>query len=297
MENFSEKTTTLRKPKWLKKELPSGTAFGKTRTQLDRINIATVCNSAKCPNIWECFSKKTAAFMILGEKCTRNCGFCGVVSAEPDTVDKNEPEKVAMAAKKLELTHVVVTSVTRDDLPDKGAGHFKKTVKKIKSLLKNSTVEILIPDFMGKEEALDIVISSRPNVIAHNIETCKRLYPKARKRASYTHSMDLLKKIKSKDSSIVVKSGFMLGLGEKSQEIYETIKNIYNSGCDILTMGQYLQPSKKNLPVIRYIPPKEFKFWENIALDTGFLSVVSGPFVRSSYNAEEIYNKIIKQQD
>ncbi|MBU1027123.1 MAG: lipoyl synthase [Candidatus Margulisbacteria bacterium] len=267
--------------------------------QDDRIH--SVCESAKCPNIGECFSRNTMTFMILGDVCTRNCLFCGIESGLPQQIDLNEPQRVAKAVKKLRLDYVVVTSVTRDDLTDGGASQFAKVIKAIKSINPISKVEVLIPDFKGSEAALKVVLDAHPYVLNHNIETIPRLYSKIRPQADYQQSLTLL--INAKNARpvpswyrVYTKSGFMVGLGESRAEIIALLEDLKKAGCDIVTIGQYLPPSKNSAQVKRYVQPEEFEEYQTIGKNLGFLKVFSGPFVRSSYHAEEII-KCRKQND
>ena len=279
------------KPSWLKKSLPAGKDYQRVRNLLSKAGLHTVCQEANCPNMFECFSKNTATFMILGSKCTRNCRFCNIACGSPLPVDPDEPMKVAKAALDLKLKYVVVTSVTRDDLEDGGASHFADTIKAIKSTLPdNPKVEVLIPDFQGNIDALKIVVSANPDVLNHNIETIPQLYPIARPEAGYQQSLDLLQTVKSINASMPVKSGIMVGLGETMEELEQTMRDLYNHGCEILTIGQYLQPTKAHLKVKKYYSPDEFKTLENKAGQIGFKKKAAGPFVRSSYNAHELFD-------
>lgn len=281
--------TQPRKPPWLKKRLPSGPAFENVRKQLEKSQLHTVCQEAKCPNLWECFSRKTATFLILGSRCTRDCRFCAVAQGPSGPPDPGEPAGVAKAAQDMALDYVVVTSVTRDDLPDGGAGHFAETIREIRLRSPETRVEVLIPDFLGDQGALFTVLEARPDVLNHNLETVKRLYDLVRPGADYVRSLKLLKRASDFDPTMTAKSGLMLGLGEMPEEIRETLKDLLNAGCNILTLGQYLQPTRNHLPVVRFIPPEEFDKWRQTALDMGFSEVASGPFVRSSYHAKEVY--------
>jgi len=279
------------KPSWLKKSLPKGGDYQQVRSLLSNSRLHTVCQEANCPNMFECFSKHTSTFMILGSQCTRNCGFCNVTPGNPQAVDSDEPMRVARAALDLKLKYVVVTSVTRDDLDDGGASHFANTIKAIKQTLPdNSKVEVLIPDFKGNIDALKIVVYANPNVLNHNIETVPSLYPAARPEAIYQQSLDLLQNVKSIDDSLPVKSGLMVGLGETIKELEQTLTDLYNHGCDIITIGQYLQPTKAHLTVEKYYSPSEFMQLEKTARQIGFKKVAAGPFVRSSYNAQELFD-------
>jgi len=280
----------LRKPKWFKKHIQMGPGYEKVRTLITKSGLNTVCKEANCPNIWDCFSRKTATFLIMGSKCTRNCGFCAIPFGIPFPPDPFEALKIANAAKNMGLDYVVITSVTRDDLFDGGAIFFSNTIKKIRDKIPGIVVEVLIPDFKGDKQAIKTVADANPDVINHNIETCKRLYDVVRPQAVYNRSIELLKQIKLLNPTISIKSGMMLGLGEKPQEIDKTFKDLLNAGCRILTLGQYLQPTKNHIPIARYIHPEEFDALKKKALGMGFLRVASGPFVRSSYKAKDLYN-------
>ncbi|MFH1666100.1 MAG: lipoyl synthase [Elusimicrobiota bacterium] len=234
----------VRKPGWLKRNLPSGPAYEKVRNLLSKSRLHTVCQEAKCPNMWECFSRHTSTFLIMGPNCTRNCSFCAVKQGPLGPPDPEEPARVAEAAQKMKLKYVVITSVTRDDLPDGGAGHFANTVRQVKNTIPDVLVEILIPDFLGDEKALNIVMESCPNVLNHNIETVSRLYPSVRPEADYFRSLEVLRHAKKMNTSVFTKSGIMLGLGELPDEIEKTLRDLVEAGCNMLTIGQYLQPSK-----------------------------------------------------
>ena len=279
-----------RKPPWLTRRLPSGPEYEKIRRLMNRGRLHTVCQEAKCPNIWECFSNRTATFLILGDRCTRNCRFCAVAHSPVAPPDPAEPVRVAETVEKLGLAYVVITSVTRDDLPDGGAGHFAKTIREIHRRIPEAVIEVLIPDFKGDAEALRAVLEARPQVLNHNIETVPRLYATVRPGAVYARSLELLERVKTIDASIPTKSGLMLGLGETTAEIRQTLQDLLDVGCRMLTLGQYLQPSKDHLPVARFVPPAEFEQWQQTAFQMGFSEVASGPFVRSSYHAKELFN-------
>jgi lipoic acid synthetase len=281
--------TNTRKPPWLTRRLPSGPEYEKIRGLMDRDRLHTVCQEAKCPNIWECFSNRTATFLILGDRCTRSCRFCAVAHGPAEPPDPAEPVRVAQTAEKLGLAYVVITSVTRDDLPDGGAGHFAKTIREIRRRIPEAAIEVLIPDFMGDAAALRTVLEARPQVLNHNIETVPRLYVTVRHGAVYARSLELLGRVKTIDASVPTKSGLMLGLGETTAEIRQTLQDLLDVGCRMLTMGQYLQPSKDHLPVARFVPPVEFDQWQQTAFQMGFSNVASGPFVRSSYHAKELF--------
>lgn len=280
------------KPPWLKQRLPAGFICEEVGTLINNAKVHTVCQEAQCPNIWECFSRKTATFMIMGDRCTRNCRFCAVNQGPNRFPDPEEPLRIAGMVQHLNLDYVVITSVTRDDLPDGGASFFVRTVKEIRRKVPNVLIELLIPDFQGNKDALRSITEVRPDVLNHNIETVPRLYSIVRSEAIYQRSLDLLKQVVTFDSTIITKSGLMLGLGEQPEEILNTLKDLLDAGCRLVTMGQYLQPTKAHLSVERYIPPKEFNDWRKIALEMGFVEVVSGPFVRSSYHAKNLYHVV-----
>lgn len=280
----------VKKPHWLKRSLPTGPAYENVRSLLNKSRLHTVCQEAKCPNIWECFSQRTSTFLIMGPRCTRNCRFCAVENGPSGYPDPKEPERVAEAAKSMGLSYVVITSVTRDDLPDGGAGHFSKTIREIRKKIPDASIEVLIPDFQGDMNALDIVLDAQPAVLNHNIETVPSLYPSVRPEAIYRRSLRLLKHAGLSNPAVPTKSGLMLGLGETPEEIEKTLKDLFDAGCSILTIGQYLQPTNKHLPVRRFVPPEEFLKWKRTALKMGFSDVASGPFVRSSYHAKDLYD-------
>ena len=284
--------TPHQKPRWLKKRLPTGPEYEKVKGLIDKDRLHTVCQEAKCPNIWECFSQQTATFLIMGSRCTRNCGFCSVVEGPAEPPDPAEPERVAAAAQQMGLSYVVITSVTRDDLSDGGAGFFAQSIEAVHRRIPSAKVEVLIPDFQGNEKALQMVLKARPDILNHNIETVPRLYPIVRPQASYRRSLQLLSRVQASAPGLPIKSGLMLGLGETDEEIGSTLKDLIEAGCRILTIGQYLQPSKMHLPVKRFVPPAEFENWKQTALEMGFSEVASGPFVRSSYHARELYQAL-----
>ncbi len=269
-------------PNFLVKRTPKQENIRKIRSLIDDYRIHTVCESAKCPNIGECFSKNTLTFMILGDVCTRNCRFCGVEKGTPLPPDPEEPERIAEAVKRLELDYVVITSVTRDDLPDGAASQFAAVITKLHPL----KVEVLIPDFLGSKEALKTVLDANPYVLNHNVETVSRLYAKIRPQANYNRSLNVLKT--AKNGELYTKSGLMVGLGETKDEVISVLRDLRSVECDIVTIGQYLPPSKAHLKVERYVLPEEFKEYREIGKKLGFLEVFSGPFVRSSYQAGEI---------
>ncbi len=280
------------KPHWLKKRLPTGPQYEKVKELIGKDRLHTVCQEAKCPNMWECFSQQTATFLIMGSQCTRNCRFCSVAQGPAGPPDSAEPTRVAEAARQMGLSYVVITSVTRDDLADGGAVFFAKTIEAVHRQIPSAKVEVLIPDFQGNAQALKTVLNARPDVLNHNIETVPRLYSIVRPQARYRRSLQLLNRVQKYAPGLPTKSGLMLGLGESSEEIHSTLKDLIDAGCRILTIGQYLQPSKAHLPVRRFIPPAEFEKWKSSALEMGFSEVASGPFVRSSYHARELYQAI-----
>jgi len=251
--------------------------------------LNTVCQSAHCPNLGECFSRGTATFMILGDVCTRNCGFCAIATGKPRAVDPLEPIRVALAARQLGLRHVVVTSVDRDDLSDGGASQFAATIEKIRALCKETSVEVLTPDFRGDRGALDIVLEARPEVYNHNVETVPRLYRLARAGSNYQRSLQMLRWAAESGRTLLVKSGLMVGLGETPQEMEQVMRDLYSVGCRALTVGQYLAPSRAHLPVVEFVPPEQFQRYEEQARAIGFEFVAAGPFVRSSFHAEDFY--------
>ena len=277
-----------RLPPWLKREVPKGNENRFTSGILDELRLETVCENAKCPNRMECYAQKTATFMILGNVCTRPCGFCAVQRGKPDELELDEPSRVAEAAYRLGLKHVVITSVTRDDLPDGGGDHFYQCVIAVREKT-GATIEVLTPDFVRHKHGLDRVIESAPEVFNHNMETVPRLYRKVRgPKSEYNWTLELLSYIKRKNPSIKTKSGLMLGLGETRDELMDCLADLRRHDCDFLTLGQYLQPGPKYLPVERYVPPEEFEELRLLAKGMGFRKVASGPFVRSSYHAKEM---------
>lgn len=275
-------------PSWLTKEIPDINLIREKLDLLKGLNLNTVCVSAHCPNIGECFSKGAVTFMILGNICSRNCLFCAVEKGNPKKMDIDEPHNIAQAVKELNLDYVVVTSVTRDDLADGGASVFADTVSQIKKIKPEAKIELLIPDFQGSKVSLEIVTRVNPDVIGHNVETVKRLYSEARPMADYVRSLNVLKKIKRMSKTILTKSAILLGMGETWQEIIQTMHALKSVDCDILTIGQYLAPSEKHLKVERFVSPEEFDEYRDIGFSLGFRSVASGPFIRSSYNASKL---------
>ncbi|MBW2606656.1 MAG: lipoyl synthase [Deltaproteobacteria bacterium] len=284
-----QQNVRIKKPSWLKRRLPTGPDYERVKSLISKGGLHTVCQEAKCPNILECFSKHTATFMIMGSHCTRSCRFCAIDHGPTAQPDPKEPAKVAEAARKIGLNYVVITSVTRDDLPDGGAALFAGTIQKVRKQIPDAMVEVLIPDFQGNRNALKTVLKARPDVLNHNIETVPRLYSTVRPEANYNRSLELLKQALQYDQSVATKSGLMLGLGELPDEISRTLDDLVKAGCSMLTLGQYLQPSKQHLQVERFVPPEEFDNWRKIAIKTGFSQVAGGPFVRSSYHAKELF--------
>ncbi|MFN4259150.1 MAG: lipoyl synthase [Gemmataceae bacterium] len=276
-----------RLPSWLKRPLPTGNENFFTEHLLRELRLETVCENARCPNRPECYARRTATFMILGNICTRPCGFCSVPRGAPEALEADEPERVAEAAHHLGLRHVVITSVTRDDLPDGGADHFYRCILAVRART-GAVVEVLTPDFLGSTAAIDRVLAARPEVFNHNIETVPRLYKKVRGRADYQRSLDLLAHVKRQAPDSTTKSGLMLGLGETTEEVLDVLADLRGARCDMLTLGQYLAPTLKHIPVARYLPPEEFDALAVLARSLGFRHVASGPFVRSSYHAGEM---------
>jgi lipoyl synthase len=277
-----------RLPEWLRIKLPTSDTFSHTRALLDELKLHTVCESAKCPNHWECWSKGTATFMIAGDRCTRACGFCAVSTAKPFALEADEPQRVAEATRRMKLKHVVITAVARDDLQDGGAEHFRRTIEAIRKLNPGIVIEVLVPDFNESDASIENVLNANPHIFNHNLETVRRLTPGVRHRATYDRSLSVLAKAKEKrGSSIYTKSGMMLGLGEREEEILKAMKDLRAANCDILTLGQYLQPTLKHLPVIEFVSPERFADYKTRAEEMGFVHVASGPMVRSSYHADE----------
>ncbi|MFC1860559.1 lipoyl synthase [Chloroflexota bacterium] len=283
---------TVRRPKWLIKKAPSAHVLTEIETLLDGLSLHTVCESARCPNIGECFARHTATFLLMGDICTRNCSFCAVKKERPFPLDPDEPGNVVQAVKKLGLRHVVLTSVTRDDLPDGGAHHFAGVVGAIHSYDPQVTVEVLIPDFQGSLSALEVITTSHPAIINHNVETVPHLYPQVRPQADYQRSLKLLKQVKSLAGDILTKSGLMVGLGERCEEVIQVMADLREVGCDLLTIGQYLRPSINHHEVVRFVPPQEFEEYRDIAVKMGFKSVASAPYVRSSFQADRMLQRI-----
>ena len=276
-----------RLPKWLRRALPTSDTFAKTRGLLSELNLNTVCQSAKCPNHWECWAKGTASFMIGGDRCTRACGFCAISTLKPQALDDAEPDRVAEAASRMQLRHVVVTAVARDDLQDGGAAHFAQTIQAIRERSPSMIIEVLTPDFLLKTSAIDCVLEAKPHIFNHNMETVRRLTPAVRSRATYDRSLAVLEMVRRRASyRVYTKSGLMLGLGEQEQELMDTMHDLRGVDCDILTLGQYLQPTLKHLPVQEFVSPERFDRYGEQGRAMGFCHVASGPMVRSSYHAD-----------
>ena len=281
-----------KKPNWIRSKLSDSKEFFLTKTVVNQNNLITVCQEANCPNITECWSKRHATFMIMGDTCTRACAFCDVKTGKPEKLDQFEPVKIANAVKKLNLRHVVITSVDRDDLPDGGSTHFKEVVEITRKKNPNTTIEVLTPDFLRKGESYKIILSANPDVFNHNIETVPRLYVKVRPGARYFSSLELLKNAKKDNKQVFTKSGIMVGLGEEKDEVIQVMDDLRSADVDFLTIGQYLQPTVKHHPLDRYYHPDEFKDLEIIAKSKGFLLVSSSPLTRSSYHADEDFAKL-----
>lgn len=277
-----------RLPEWLRIKLPTTNSYARTRGLLDELALHTVCESAKCPNHWECWSRGTATFMIGGDRCTRACGFCAVSTAKPLALDPAEPQRVAEAVRRMDLRHVVITAVARDDVADGGAAHFERTIAAVRALKPGVVIEVLTPDFNDRDDAIDVVLAARPEIFNHNLETVRRLSPMVRHRATYERSLSVLRKAKARGANgLYTKSGLMLGLGEREDELDQAFNDLRAVGCDLLTLGQYLQPTPRHLPVVEFVSPAQFKQLEEKARALGFRHVASGPLVRSSYHADE----------
>jgi len=279
----------LKKPHWLKKRLPPLQDLAKVRSILSETELHTVCEEARCPNLGECFSQGTATILILGKICTRDCGFCAVQHGVPLSPDEDEPSKAAQAVKQMGLQYVVLTSVTRDDLPDGGASHYAKAIRLIREIDSRIKIEVLIPDLGGDVSSLAQVLEASPDVLNHNMETVRRLYPEIRPQAVYERSLDLLQRAKKEVPRLATKSGFMLGLGEERDEVLNLFTNLRKVGCDFVTLGQYLRPRPDRLPVMRYVPPEEFEEYKRLGEAMGFKGVAAGPFIRSSYHASQLF--------
>lgn len=280
-----------RKPEWLRTPIRGGKNLTAVKQVLKDLHLHTVCTAANCPNRMECFSNRTATFMILGDVCTRNCRFCNVNPGRPLEIEADEPERIARAVVSLGLKHVVITSVTRDDLPDGGAAHFAATVRAVRRTNPEITIELLIPDLQGDIDALKVVLDSQPDILNHNVETIPRLYPEVRPQADYRQSLEVLRRTKQIDHSRFTKSGLMVGLGETPEEIESVMNDLREVGCDFLTIGQYLAPSADHYPVVEYVHPDQFEEYRRIGYRKGFSFVASAPLVRSSYRAAEMMDR------
>ena len=283
-----ELKTRPRLPEWLRIKLPTSDSFAQTRNLLGELKLHTVCESAQCPNHWECWEKGTATFMIAGDHCTRACGFCAVSTAKPLPLEADEPLRVAEATRRMKLKHVVITAVARDDVADGGAEHFRQTIEEVRKLNPGIVIEVLVPDFQDSDDAIAAVLAANPQIFNHNLETIRRLTPSVRHRATYDRSLSVLKKVKGRrGKTIYTKSGLMLGLGETEPEVLTALQDLRAAGCDILTLGQYLQPTLKHLAMVEFVPPEKFAEYKRHAEAMGFVHVASGPMVRSSYHADE----------
>jgi lipoic acid synthetase len=280
--------STQRLPTWVTNRNGDAVSMHRIKRMLREKKLHTVCESAKCPNLGECFTRDTATFMILGNHCTRACGFCAVGHSRPGPLDPEEPQRIVEAARSLRLRHIVITSVTRDDLPDGGSRHFAETVRCLRREIPDASIEVLTPDFRGDPEAIRSVVEAGPDVYNHNLETVSRLYPEVRSSADYRMSLDVLSRVKQLDSRLLTKSGMMVGLGETEDEVIEAMRDLRDMGCDLFTIGQYLRPRKGNLPVVEYIPEEKFAQYERIGYELGFRRVMSGPLVRSSFHAVDM---------
>lgn len=295
--NPTGEKTTIKKPDWIRVKAPISKKYQETKAIIDDLKLNTVCQEAACPNIGECWEKKHATVMILGSVCTRNCSFCNIETGIPDKLDPHEPDRVALTAGKLGLSHIVITSVDRDDLDDGGAGHFVECIQKIRMFSPGTTIEILTPDFLRKEGALEKVVAAKPDVFNHNIETVPGLYHNVRPGARYFHSIRLLERVKELDPTIFTKSGLMVGLGEKKDEVLQVMDDMRTADVDFITIGQYLQPSSKHAKVERYVEPNEFEYYARMAKSKGFLMVSSSPLTRSSYHAGDDFKKLKAERE
>jgi len=286
-----------KKPIWIRTKITNTQNYFKTKETINKKKLHTVCQEASCPNISECWSKRHATFMIMGDTCTRACSFCNVKTGKPSFLDPLEPTKIALATKELNLKHVVITSVDRDDLEDGGANHFSKVIIQTRKMNKKTTIEVLTPDFLRKGESYKVVVNANPDVFNHNIETVPRLYREVRPGSRYFTSIDLLKSVKKINKTIFTKSGIMLGLGETKNEVLQVMDDLISANVDFLTIGQYLQPSVKHYPLMRYVHPEEFQQFKELALSKGFLIVASSPLTRSSYHADEDFTQMKKLRD
>ncbi len=280
-----------RLPPWLKRPLPLGGTMALTRRVIADSGVATVCEEARCPNLTECWSKKTATFMILGDRCTRRCHYCSVTTARPDPPAADEPERLAEAVVRLDLRHVVITAVARDDLPDEGAGQFAACIRAVRRRMPDATIEVLPADFHARPDCLETVCDAGPDVFNHNLETVARLTPIVRPQGRYRRSLDVLRRVKVLRPDMPTKSGLMVGLGETRDEVHDALADLRDAGCDVVTLGQYLQPTPSHAPIARFYTPQEFDELADIARSKGFAGVASGPYVRSSYNAAEVYDR------
>jgi lipoyl synthase len=277
------------KPSWIKVRLPSNPVFFSTKALISDLRLHTVCESAQCPNRWECWSQGTATFMIAGDRCTRACGFCAVTTAKPFALEQDEPQRVAEAVKRMKLKHVVITAVARDDLKDGGANHFAQVIRAIRDVDPMIVIEVLVPDFHADDACIQGVLDAGPEIYNHNMETVERLTPLVRSRATYRTSLRVLRRAKELAPKTVTKSGIMLGLGETEPEMFQVMDDLREVGCQVLTMGQYLRPTPNHLPVVEYITPEQFQLYGEIARNKGFEHVASGPLVRSSYHAADFH--------
>ncbi len=288
----SEKVSIPRKPEWIRVKAPVSQEYKETANLMKSLKLNTVCEEAACPNIGECWAKKHATIMILGDTCTRACTFCNIKTGRPDQLDPHEPERVAEAVAKMDLAHVVITSVDRDDLEDGGANHFAEVIKQIRKNTPNTTIEVLTPDFLRKNGAIETVVEAKPDVYNHNLETVPRLYSTVRPGARYFHSLRLLDTVKRLDSTIFTKSGIMVGLGEEKQEVHQVMNDLRAAEVDFITIGQYLQPTPKHHPLVSFITPDEFESYATTARSKGFLMVAASPLTRSSYHAGKDFEKL-----
>ena len=277
------------KPPWIKVRLPSNPVFFSTKALISDLRLHTVCESAQCPNRWECWSQGTATMMIAGDRCTRACGFCAVTTAKPFALEEDEPQRVAEAVKRLKLKHVVITAVARDDLEDGGAAHFARTIRAIREMDSSIIIEVLVPDFHARDWCIQLVLDAGPEIYNHNLETVERLTPLVRSRARYQTSLQVLRRAKELSPEVVTKSGIMLGLGETEPELFQAMDDLREAGCQVLTLGQYLRPTPNHVPVVSYVAPEQFELCGEIARAKGFAHVASGPLVRSSYHAADFH--------
>jgi len=286
-----------RKPEWIKVRLPNNPVFWSTKALVSDLRLHTVCEEAQCPNRWECWGQGTATFMIAGDRCTRACGFCAVKTAKPFPLEVDEPQRVAEATRRLRLNHVVITAVARDDVPDGGAEHFARTIEAVREANPGIVIEVLVPDFNAKDDAIQVVMDAGPHIFNHNLETVERLTPLVRSRARYQRSLDVLARAKEMKPGVATKSGLMLGLGEKEEELFQAMDDLRAHQVTVLTLGQYLRPSVNHLPVVEYIHPDKFAEYKTVAESKGFRHVASGPLVRSSYHAADFRPELDAQQE